>query len=55
MLEAEDGPAHARIFSVSVQFHDQILGSGRAGSKKEAEQQAAGAALKKLRQDGTPS
>ncbi len=55
VLEAEDGPAHARIFSVSVQFHDQLLGSGRAGSKKEAEQQAAGAALKKLRQDGTPS
>ena len=51
VLEAEEGPAHARIFSVSVRFHDRILGSGRAGSKKEAEQQAAGAALKKLRED----
>jgi len=50
VLEAEEGPAHARIFMVSVQFHDQLLGSGRAGSKKEAEQQAAGAALKKRRQ-----
>ena len=50
VIEAEDGPAHARIFTVSVQFHDQILGTGQAGSKKEAEQQAAGAALEKLQQ-----
>ena len=48
VLDAEDGPAHARIFTVSAQFHDQILGSGRASSKKEAEQQAARAALKYL-------
>lgn len=52
VLENEEGPAHARIFTVSVRFRDQLLGSGRAGSKKEAEQQAAGAALKKLRQQG---
>ncbi len=48
VLEGEEGPAHAKIFFVSVRFHDRILGSGRAGSKKEAEQLAAGAALKKL-------
>jgi ribonuclease-3 len=45
MLEAEEGPAHARLFTVSVQFRSQVLGSGRAASKKEAEQQAAAAAL----------
>ena len=51
VLDEEEGPAHARIFTVSVQFHDQLLGSGQAGSKKEAEQQAAGAALEKLREE----
>ncbi len=45
VLDAEDGPAHARIFTVSVHFHEQQLGSGQASSKKEAEQQAACAAL----------
>jgi ribonuclease-3 len=45
VLDAEDGPAHARIFTVSVQFRKQILGSGKASNKKEAEQQAARAAL----------
>jgi dsRNA-specific ribonuclease len=28
-----------------VLFHDEVLGSGTAGSKKEAEQRAASAAL----------
>jgi ribonuclease-3 len=44
-LDGEEGPAHARIFSVSVRFHGRVLGTGRASSKKEAEQQAAGVAL----------
>ncbi len=48
MIESEDGPAHARTFTVSVRFHERILGSGQAGNKKEAEQQAAGTALEKL-------
>lgn len=51
VLEAEEGPAHARIFTVSVQFHGQVLGSGRASNKKEAEQQAARAALEFLEQE----
>lgn len=50
VLDAEDGPAHARIFSVSVHFRDKTLGAGRASNKKEAEQQAARAALDFLRQ-----
>ncbi len=53
VLDAEEGPAHARIFTVSAHFRDQILGSGQANSKKEAEQQAAHAALDFLRQEGS--
>jgi ribonuclease-3 len=45
VLETEEGPAHARLFTISVRFHDQTLGSGCASSKKEAEQRAAAAAL----------
>ncbi len=45
VLDKEEGPAHARNFSVSARFRDQILGTGQAGSKKEAEQRAARAAL----------
>ena len=45
VMDAEEGPAHARVFTVSVSFRDQVLGSGRASNKKEAEQQAARAAL----------
>lgn len=45
VLEAEEGPAHARTFMVSVRFHGKRLGSGRASSKKEAEQKAARVAL----------
>ena len=50
MLDAEEGPAHARLFTVSVHFHETVLGSGRASNKKEAEQQAARAALQFLDQ-----
>ncbi|XOF34844.1 MAG: ribonuclease III [Candidatus Electrothrix sp. YB6] len=50
VLDAEEGPAHARLFTVSACFRDQILGSGQAGSKKEAEQQAARAALEALKE-----
>jgi len=45
MLTGEEGPAHARLFSITVTFQGEELGSGRASSKKEAEQQAARAAL----------
>ena len=47
-LDSEDGPSHRKQFSVSVVFRDEVLGSGSAGSKKEAEQRAAAAALKGL-------
>lgn len=48
VLEEEAGPPHARIFTVSVRFRDEILGTGSASSKKEAEQRAARAALDRL-------
>ncbi len=44
-LEVEEGPAHARSFTVAVRFQEQVLGSGTARSKKEAEQRAADDAL----------
>jgi len=46
--EKVDGPAHKRIFTVSVIFRGQVLGSGQARSKKQAEQQAAAAALEDI-------
>jgi ribonuclease-3 len=50
VLVDEEGPAHARLFSVTVNFQGEELGSGKASSKKEAEQEAARAALVQLRQ-----
>lgn len=50
VLVDEEGPAHARLFSIAVQFQGEELGTGMASSKKEAEQQAARVALAYLRQ-----
>lgn len=44
-LDLEEGPSHQRMFTVSVIFRDNVLGSGSATSKKEAEQRAAAATL----------
>ena len=52
VLVSEEGPAHARLFSISVNFRSESLGSGQASSKKEAEQQAARAALDSLQARG---
>ena len=46
--EAEEGPDHRKIFTVSVRFRDKVLAHGTATSKKEAEQQAAAEALLKI-------
>lgn len=43
----ERGPAHARVFVAEVSVDGIVLGSGEGRSKKEAEQQAAQAALKR--------
>lgn len=43
----EEGPAHDRIFTTNVIVDGIVLGTGRAKSKKEAEQEAAKHALDK--------
>lgn len=44
----ESGPAHDRKFKIAVKIDDILYGIGVAGSKKEAEQEAAKSALDKL-------
>jgi ribonuclease-3 len=48
VIDGEEGPSHKKVFSVSVRFQDEILGTGQAGSKKGAEQLAAADALAAL-------
>ena len=45
---AESGPAHNKSFTTEVRIDDIVYGVGTAGSKKEAEQEAARDALNKL-------
>lgn len=47
-LTGEQGPDHAKIFSVEVELNGLPIGSGSGRSKKEAEQAAAKAAIEKL-------
>ena len=49
-LLASTGPAHERYFEVEARVADEALGHGAGTSKKRAEQQAAQAALKELRE-----
>lgn len=42
---ATDGPAHARVFTVEVEFDGRPLGVGVGGTKRDAQQAAAAAAL----------
>lgn len=44
----EEGPVHERTFTAAVLLDDRPIGEGSGGSKKEAEQQAARAALAAL-------
>lgn len=48
-LVGEEGPAHSRIFTVEVYAQGKCLGKGVGRSKKDAEQEAATAALEELR------
>ena len=45
---SETGPAHARVYEVVVEWQGRELGRGQGASKKEAETQAAQAALETL-------
>ncbi len=47
-LVEESGPAHMKKFSYEVLSGDKVIGKGSAGSKKEAEQLAAKAALEDI-------
>lgn len=47
-LDKEEGPSHKKVFTASVVFQGKVMGTGQAGSKKEAEQQAAALALREL-------
>lgn len=47
-LVKEEGPAHDKTFTIDVVINHIVYGTGIAGSKKEAEQNAAKEALKKL-------
>lgn len=48
-LLSEEGPPHARIFTVQVKLNHQLLGIGKGAKKKEAEHEAAEATLRKLK------
>ena len=48
VLEKAEGPDHDKMFTVSVTFRGASLGTGYAGSKKEAEQLAAAHALREI-------
>ncbi len=47
-LIEEKGPSHQKVFTMAVKIDNIVYGIGTAGSKKEAEQEAARSALEKL-------
>ncbi|MBQ4504158.1 MAG: ribonuclease III [Firmicutes bacterium] len=49
VLDHQEGPDHDKVFYTSVMVNGMILGSGSGRSKKEAEQNAAKAAMKDMR------
>lgn len=49
ILVGEEGPDHAKRFSVEVQLNGETVGSGEGRTKKAAEQSAAKAAIGKLK------
>lgn len=50
-LKGESGPDHNKRFTVEVHLNSNVIGTGHARSKKEAEQQAAREALKLMGYD----
>ncbi|MBU0728148.1 MAG: ribonuclease III [Proteobacteria bacterium] len=50
VLDNQEGPDHEKIFTASVKLKGQVLATGQARNKKEAEQQAAAEALTRFDQ-----
>ena len=50
-VTGESGPDHMKTFDVEVRINDVRIGTGTGRTKKEAEQEAAKAALEKLREE----
>ena len=50
-LSGESGPDHAKTFTIDVTLGDEVAGTGSGRSKKEAEQNAARAALARLEKE----
>ena len=48
-LVGESGPDHDKVFTAQVLLNDNVVGEGTGSSKKRAEQDAARAALEKLK------
>lgn len=48
VLTQTEGPDHLRSYTVEVRFDGQAIGKGKGRTKKGAEQEAAGEALKRL-------
>lgn len=46
----EEGPAHAKTFTVGVYVQDKLMGEGKGKSKQDGEELAAQQALEKLKQ-----
>ena len=47
MIVGEDGPDHAKIFTVEARLGENVIGTGSGHSKKSAEQHAAFEAIKR--------
>ncbi len=50
-LLSEEGPHHQKIFFIAVMLDDVLLGNGQGNSKKQAEQEAAKEAYKKIMEE----
>ncbi len=54
-LVAEEGPAHSPTFTCTCIVGDQVVGTGKGSSKKEAESEAAALALRNMGYVDTPA
>lgn len=54
VLISEAGPDHDKLFEMSLVIGEKVIATGRGRNKKEAEQQAAKAALEKLNPNASP-